>query len=319
MKYRTQAYRIKREVAADMLMRLVEDYTDEFPDDVNFFEKMVELNRENNINFNWIENESILGAYINGVGFSSQQFYFRLIDDMLSHYELHYVGDDDLPIIELIVSWALDRRDDDYRVNEMLKEIVECLERKSVMVDFEHGGVVKTMCEYIDSYEDLGVERRHQEQMAMNQWEFYESPFRGGMKNEIKGFLKYQFNDYDEFDDVITAEKDEMLTAWVVDLVANVKNASRTWVIARLDRGLSISEIMEKEYPRNRGWETWRIKKSDIGYSKFSRVSDILAKEGLTKFEVEDEIGRWVFSRKDVLKAIRRIVRRRRANGYGGG
>lgn len=29
MKYRTQAYRIKREVAADMLMRLVEDYTDQ--------------------------------------------------------------------------------------------------------------------------------------------------------------------------------------------------------------------------------------------------------------------------------------------------
>ena len=312
MKYRTQAYRIKREVAADMLMRLVEDYTDEFPDDVNFFEKMVELSRENNINFNWIENESILGAYINGVGFSSQQFYFRLIDDMLSHYEMHYVGDDDLPIIELIVSWALDRRDEDYRVNDMLKEIAECLERKSVMVDFEHGGVVKTMCEYIDSYEDLGVERRHQEQMAMNQWEFYEPPFRGGMKNEIKGSLKYQFNDYDEFYDEITAEKDEMLTAWVVDLVANVKNASRTWVIARLDRGLSISEIMEKEYPRNRGWETWRIKKSDIGYSKFCRVSDVLAKEGLTKFEVEDEIGRWGFSRKDVLKAIRRIVKRRR-------
>lgn len=319
MKYRTQAYRIKREVAADMLMRLVEDYTDQFPDDINFFEMMVELNRENNINFNWIENESILGAYINGVGFSSQQFYFRLIDDMLSHYEMHYVGDDDLPIIELIVSWSLDRRDDDYRVNEMLKEIVECLERKSVMVDFEHGGVVKTMCEYIDSYEDLGVERRHQEQMAMNQWEFYEPPFRGGMKNEIKGSLKYQFNDYNEFDDVITAEKDEMLTAWVVDLVANVKNASRTWVIARLDRGLSISEIMEKEYPWNRGWETWRIKKSDIGYSKFSRVSDVLAKERLSKFEVEDEIGRWGFSRKDVLKAIRRIVKRRRSNGYGGG
>lgn len=312
MKYRTQAYRIKREVAADMLMRLVEDYTDEFPDDVNFFEKMVELNRENNINFNWIENESILGAYINGAGFSSLQFYFRLIDDMLSHYALHYVGDDDIPIIELIVCWALDRRDDDYRVNELLKEIVECLERKSVMVDSEHGGVVKTMCEYIDSYKELGVERRHQEQMARNQWEFYESAFRGGMKNEIKGSLKYQFNDY-EFYDEITAEKDEMLTAWVVDLVANVKNASRTWVIARLDRGLSISEIMEKEYPRNRGWETWRIQKSDGRYSKFSRVSDILAKEGLTKFEVEDEIGRWGFSRKDVLKAIRRIVRRRRA------
>ena len=319
MKYRTQAYRTKREVAADMLMRLVEDYTDEFPDDINFFEMMVELNRENNINFNWIENESILGAYINGVGFTSQQFYFRLIDDTLSHYELHYVGDDDIPIIELIVSWALDRRDDDYRVNEMLKEIVECLERKSVMVDFEHGGVVKTMCEYIDSYEDLGVERRHQEQMAMNQWGFYEPPFRGGAINEIKGSLKYQFNDYDKFDDVITAEKDEMLTAWVVDLVANVKNASRTWVIARLDRGLSISEIMEKEYPRNRGWETWRIKKSDVGYLKFSRVSDVLAKEGLTKFEVEDEIGRWGFSRKDVLKAIRRIVKRRRLSGYGGG
>lgn len=312
MKYRTQAYRIKREVAADMLMRLVEDYTDQFPDDVNFFEKMVELNRENNINFNWIETESILGAYINGVGFTSQQFYFRLIDDMLSHYECHYVGDDDLPIIELIVSWALDRRDDDYRVNEVLKEVVECLERKSVMVDFEHGGVVKTMCEYIDSYKELGVERRHQEQMAMSQWEFYEPPFRGGMKNEIKEFLKYQFNDYGEFYDEITAEKDEMLTAWVVDLVANVKNASRTWVIARLDRGLSISEIMEKEYPRNRGWETWRIKKSDIGYLKFSRVSDVLAKEGLTKLEVEEEIGRWGFSRKDVLKAIKRIIKRRR-------
>ena len=142
---------------------------------------------------------------------------------------------------------------------------------------------------------------------------------------KVLKLCKFSFDPYfDSNWEFLYDYEDRYIRSHPMDVIAAEAKrlgVSITWITSRLRKGMTLEHILKNEKPNRPKWEDWYVKPLNTLRSslKIKRISDILVKEGLTKFEVEDEIGRWGFSRKDVLKAIRRIVKRRRSNGYGGG
>ena len=160
-----QIYPLNHNVATARL-RMEESFFCEFPEDINFFEKMLELHKMAEVRLDWLEAPLMYGAKIDEVAISARRFYLRMLEDMLLFYEIHFVGDDDLSVISIAVNWAIDNKDEDFEVESVLREVVVFLEKKNVVVDLERGGVVKTMCEIIEAHQQTGSGYRCREQMA---------------------------------------------------------------------------------------------------------------------------------------------------------
>ena len=157
----------KKDFANEVLAETFGYYQDDFSEEVNFFEMLLEMHQKNDMGFNWIrcgskvEDEYKYDEFL----YSDFDFHMRVMDDMAQYYENHFVGDDDLEVISDIVGWAIDHQEDKKCVEEKFSEVLKCLLEKNVIVDVENGAVEKTMCEIVDSYFTTGIECRHPAQM----------------------------------------------------------------------------------------------------------------------------------------------------------
>lgn len=156
----------RKKLAEEILAETLGHYQ-EFSDEVNFFEKMLEMRKEG-LGFDWVCDNGLGSNREDEVFFESCDFYMRAMDDMLQYYEDGFVGDDELDVISEIINWAIDNQEKRH-VGEMLENVLTCLKEKNVYVDIEKGTVVKTMGEVIDTYLTFGFEGRHPEQMSKEQ------------------------------------------------------------------------------------------------------------------------------------------------------
>ena len=156
-----------KKLAEEILAETLGHYQ-EFSDDINFFEKMLEMRRKD-MGFDWVYNNDFDESMEEEIFFENFDFYMRIMDDMLQYYEDRFVGDDDLGVISEIIDWAIDNQEDNKSVEKMLTEVLTFLNERNVDVNLENGSVVKTMGEVIDTYLISGFEGRHPEQMSRAQ------------------------------------------------------------------------------------------------------------------------------------------------------
>ncbi len=238
--------KIKDNFAYNVMTKVLGYDPNAFGNNYNCFERMLQCHCERDVQLGWIVGKEEYSKSIlrksNELYYSDYRLKLDLLRDMVLYYEDRFVGDDDLEIIENILSWAVEHLEiypNDIIVKEALVETIDCLERHNVIVDLEKGCIAKSMCEVVDSYYQTGFEGRCREQMPFVLRDYDEGDeyswdlmneiyvFCGGKKkynsmmiSEMRKFLETYER---EFGDGITMLNDEEIIIYEYDPIVHFR------------------------------------------------------------------------------------------------